>query len=66
MYFTHFAYSSLLTTALGFLAVVIGVDFFVVALLIQRDLAMFKSMPGTWIPFCVILVVTYIVGSVTQ
>ena len=64
VYFTYFAYSSPLTTALGFVAVVIGMDFFVVALLIQRDLAMFKSVPGTWLPFGLILMATYVVGSV--
>ena len=66
VYFSYFAYSSPFATALGFVAVVIGMDFFVVALLIQRDLAMFKSIPGTWLPFGLIFVATYIVGSVAQ
>lgn len=66
VYFEYFAYSSPLTTALGFVAVVIGMDFFVVAMLIQRDLAMFKSVPGTWLPFGLIFLATYVVGSLVQ
>jgi hypothetical protein len=64
IYFTYFAYSSPLVTALGFVAVVIGMDFFVVALLVQHDFAMFKSVLGTWLPFGLIFLSTLIVGLV--
>lgn len=66
VYFTFFAYSPPLITALGFVAVVIGMDFLVVALLIQRDFAMFRSVLGTWIPFGMIFLSTLIVGLVVQ
>lgn len=66
VYFEYFAYSSPLTTALGFVAVVIGMDFFVVALLVRRDLAMFKSVEGTWLPFGLIFLSTYVIGWVAQ
>jgi hypothetical protein len=66
VYFTYFAYSSPLITAIGFVAIVIGMDFFVVALLIQRDFAMFRSVLGTWLPFGMIFLSTFIVGLVAQ
>ncbi len=62
VYFTYFGYWSPVATAFGFVVVVIGMDFFVVALLIQRDFAMFRSVPGTWVPFALIFVATYAVG----
>lgn len=62
VYFTYFAYTEPLTTALASVALVVLLDFFVVALLIQRDLSMFKSMLGTWIPFALIFLSVYFVG----
>jgi hypothetical protein len=41
---------------------VIAVDFFVVALLINRSLEMFASLLGTWIPFALIFTSTYLTG----
>lgn len=64
VYFTQVAYTSALTTAIGFVAVVIAMDFFVVALLIQRKLTMFGSVLGTWLPFALIFASTYIVGRI--
>jgi hypothetical protein len=63
VYFTYFAYAAPLATALGFVAVVIAVDFFVVALVIQRDVSMFRSVLGTWLPFVLIFLSTYVVGG---
>ena len=54
IYFSFFAYTTPLQTAAGFVAVIITLDFFVVGLLIQRDLAMFRSVLGTWLPFALI------------
>ena len=62
VYFTHFAYATPLVTALTFVGLVIAMDFFVVALLIQRKLEMFKSIGGTWLPFALIFSATYGVG----
>lgn len=47
IYFVYFAYSGALATAVGFLAVVIAMDVVVVALLIQREFTMFRSVLGT-------------------
>lgn len=62
VYFNYFAYTAPLATAVGFVAVVIVMDFFVVALLIQRDMSMFLSVRGTWLPFTLIFCSTYLVG----
>jgi hypothetical protein len=42
------------------------VDFFVVALLINRSLDMFASLLGTWIPFALIFTSTYLTGLVAK
>jgi hypothetical protein len=39
------------------------IDFFLVALIIQKSLAMFSSLIGTWIPFTLIFISTYIIGK---
>ena len=62
VYFHKFNYTSPLRTALIFVGFVITVDFFVVALLINRSLDMFTSLLGTWIPFALIFLSTYLTG----
>jgi hypothetical protein len=49
-------------TAAVFVLFVMLVDFFVVALLINRSLDMFRSALGTWIPFGLIFASTYLTG----
>jgi hypothetical protein len=61
-YFRKFHYTTPITTALIFLIFVMAVDFFLVALVIQRSLSMFASPLGTWIPFALIFFSTYLVG----
>lgn len=61
-YFRKYGYTSPLRTALTFVGFVIVVDFFLVALVIERSFEMFASPLGTWIPFASILVATYLVG----
>lgn len=63
IYFRKFNYTSPLQTALIFVGFVIVVDFFLVALLINRSLEMFTSLLGTWIPFALIFASTYLAGS---
>jgi hypothetical protein len=62
VYFSRFHYTSPLQTALVFVGFVITVDFFIVALLINKSLEMFTSLLGTWIPFTLIFLSTYLVG----
>ena len=62
IYFTRFGYTSPLTTAVVFVAIVVLVDFFLVALVINRSLEMFESLLGTWIPWVLIFLSTYLTG----
>jgi hypothetical protein len=61
-YFDKFGYTNPLQTALIFVGFVMVVDFFLVALVINRSLAMFVSLLGTWIPFALIFTATYLTG----
>jgi hypothetical protein len=65
-YFSRFAYTSPLQTAFIFLAFAVGMDFFVVSILIKKDFSMFASVLGTWIPFLFIFLSTYFVGRIVQ
>ncbi|MCK5315560.1 MAG: hypothetical protein KAJ53_10575, partial [Anaerolineales bacterium] len=65
VYFNKFNYTPPLQTALIFVSFVIVVDFFVVALMINRSLEMFASPLGTWIPFALIFTSTYVTGLLT-
>lgn len=62
IYFQKFNYTTPLQTAIIFVGFVIAVDFFVVALLINRSSDMFASLLGTWIPFALIFASTYLTG----
>ena len=62
VYFHKFNYTTPLQTAIIFVCFVIVVDFFVVALLINKSLEMFTSLLGTWIPFVLIFTATYLTG----
>ncbi|HSB02576.1 MAG TPA: hypothetical protein VLE49_18140 [Anaerolineales bacterium] len=62
IYFRKFNYTTPLQTALCFLAFVVAMDFFVVAMLINRSFEMFTSILGTWLPFALIFAATYLTG----
>jgi len=66
IYFNKFSYTTPLQTALMFVGFVIIVDFFLVALLINKSLEMFASLLGTWIPFALIFTSTYLTGVFTK
>jgi hypothetical protein len=66
VYFQKFNYTAPLQTALIFVAFVIAMDFFVVALIINRSLEMFTGLLGTWIPFALIFTSTYLTGLMVQ
>jgi hypothetical protein len=63
IYFKKFNYTTPLWTAIVFLLFVVLVDFFLVALLINKSLEMFTNLLGTWIPFSLIFVSTYFTGT---
>jgi hypothetical protein len=61
-YYRRFGYTTPLQTATTFVGFVIVVDFFLVALVIERSFEMFASPLGTWIPFALIFGSTYLMG----
>lgn len=63
LYFKKFNYTTPIQTAIIFVAIVILLDFFVVALLINQSFDMFLSPLGTWIPFLLIFLSTVLTGS---
>lgn len=62
IYFTRFSYTAPLATAAIFTGIVIGMDVFLVALLIERSFEMFGSILGTWLPWALIFGSTWLVG----
>ena len=62
IYFRKFNYTSPLHTAFIFVAFVVFMDVFLVALLIEKSFEMFKNALGTWIPFALIFLSTYLTG----
>ncbi|MFC1953656.1 hypothetical protein ACFLWR_05970 [Chloroflexota bacterium] len=62
VYFRKFSYTTPLQTSIIFVSFVVIVDFFFVALLINRSLDMFLSWLGTWLPFTLIFFSTYLTG----
>ena len=62
VYYVKFHYTTPLQTAVAFAAVVIAMDVFVVALLIEKSFEMFTSPIRTWIPISSIFLATYLTG----
>ncbi|MCU0821445.1 MAG: hypothetical protein MUC95_03100 [Spirochaetes bacterium] len=54
LYHRKYGYTRPLTAALIFLIFIILMDFFVVGLLIVKDLEMFTNIIGTWAPYTLI------------
>jgi hypothetical protein len=65
VYFRKFNFTTPLQTATIFIAFVMAMDFFVVAMSILHSFEMFTSLLGTWIPFALIFVSTYLTGLLT-
>jgi len=61
-YFKKYDFTTPLETAALFVAFVVLMDFVIVALLINKSLAMFGNVLGTWIPFVLIFISTYYTG----
>ena len=66
IYFKKFGYTTPLTTAVVFIVFVIFVDFFLVALVINQSLDMFRSFLGTWLPFLLIFTATWFTGYIVS
>jgi hypothetical protein len=63
VYFRKFNFTTPLQTAAIFIAFVIAMDFFVVAMLINHSFEMFASLLGTWFPFALIFASTCLTGK---
>ena len=66
VYFRHFNYTPPLQTATFMVIFVILMDFFVIATFVEKSYAMFASVLGTWIPFALIFLSTYLVGWIVN
>lgn len=66
LYFKRFAFTSPLQTAFLFLGIVVTMDVFVVALLLEKSFAIFTSIISTWLPFALIFSATYLTGTLTK
>lgn len=53
-------------TAAFVLGFVVVVDFFLVAMVINRSLDMFRSVVGTWLPFALIFGSTFVTGVAVE
>jgi hypothetical protein len=62
IYFKAFNYTTPLRTAIVFVSIVIFMDVFLVAHLIERSFEMFASLIGTWIPWALIFASAYLTG----
>jgi hypothetical protein len=63
IYFKKFTYTSPLQTGLIFVSFIIFMDAFLVAMIIMKNFEMFKSILGTWLPFCFIFLSTFLTGK---
>jgi len=64
VYFTRFGFTPPLLTALIFVDIVIALDAFLVAPVLEQSYAMFTSVIGTWVPFALIFLSTFLTGLV--
>ena len=62
IYYKKFNHTTPFQTALVFLSVVVAMDVFVVALLIEKSFEMFTSPIGTWLPISSIFLATFLTG----
>ena len=63
LYFKKFHYTRPLPTASIFTLFVMAMDAGLVAPLFEKSYAMFASVLGTWVPFALIFVATWITGG---
>jgi hypothetical protein len=63
VYTRKFNYTTPIQTAIGFIAFVILMDFFIVAPIFEQSYEMFYNPLGTWIPFLLSFIATYVIGT---
>jgi hypothetical protein len=65
-YFKKFNYTTPLQTALFFMLAVMALDAGIVAPLMEKSYAMFGSVIGTWLPFALIFLSTWLAGILSR
>lgn len=65
IYHRYFGFTRPIQTAWMFLAVVVALDIFPVAIVFEGSFAMFRSFMGTWLPWLLIVASTWTVGVLT-
>lgn len=65
-YFKKFNFTSPLRTALYFLLIVVFLDAGLVAPIFEKSYVMFRSILGTWIPFALIFISTFVTGALIK
>jgi len=65
-YFKKFSFTTPLQTSIIFMALVIFMDVLIVAAVIENSFKMFESFLGTWLPFLLIFLSTWITGSIIK
>ena len=65
-YYKKFNYTTPIWTAIIFLLVVIAMDAGLVAPVFEKSYDMFRSILGTWIPFTLIFLSTYLTGLIIR
>ncbi len=65
-YFKKFSFTTPLQTSIIFMAFVIFMDVLIVAAVIEKSFKMFESFLGTWLPFLLIFLSTWITGSIIK
>lgn len=64
IYYKKFAFTKPLATAVIFVGFVIAMDAGIVAPVFEKSYKMFESFLGTWIPFALIFISTYVTGLI--
>jgi hypothetical protein len=62
VYFSQFGHTGPLVTAAIFVALVVLLDLLIVVPFIEKSFAMFRSFSGTWLPFALMFLATWITG----
>jgi hypothetical protein len=62
LYFRWFGETGPAVTAAMFVGIVILLDVFVIAWLVEKSFEMFRSFIGTWLPFVLIFLATWLTG----
>ena len=65
IYHRYFGSTRPMHTAFIFLAAVVALDIFPVAIVFERSFDMFRSFMGTWLPWILIVASAWITGALT-